>query len=398
MTSASPPRHRLSPRSTTGAGSAHLAEMTRARAGRAGSQSYASTTDWGRPAPEPVSINGHSQIGERTPLATKAEDEFPDGQGPVAMWRILPGGCSLLTFVLPGPYSQVTLPSGSAWNQAVVPRRTLAGQPCPAVTAPPSARLPPWCLTADVSPKDARVAAEVWRCEWPMQVGLADSECVLGRVGGGVFPVIGRDDLGFEVRVLGQEVEQVRSVDELDGLVAGELEAGLPVPGGGDEDSLARALVLQGAEQVPDGGDADGVLVALGLDDDFAAEDRPRVPGDAVDSAVARGTCLAGFESHRGEQVLDQGLELGGCQLHEVGALVEPGQRVAFGDEPGIDHAELEDRAHGHQLGRALGHRGGQVLQARQGLYVREVQLAEDTAGSAQGSPGTAARAGPCPG
>src|SRR5258708_28277879 len=125
MTSASPPRHRLSPRSTTGAGSAHLAEMTRARAGRAGSQSYASTTDWGRPAPEPVSINGHSQIGERTPLATKAEDELPDYHGPAAMWRILPGRCSPLTFVLPGPYSQGTLntfnlrstPAGAGYGQ-----------------------------------------------------------------------------------------------------------------------------------------------------------------------------------------------------------------------------------------------------------------------------------------
>ena len=52
---------------------------------------------------------------------------------------------------------------------------------------------------------------------------------MVGRVGGGVFPVIGWHGLGFDVRVLSQEVEQVRSVDEFDGLVVGELEAGLAV-------------------------------------------------------------------------------------------------------------------------------------------------------------------------
>jgi hypothetical protein len=36
---------------------------------------------------------------------------------------------------------------------------------------------------------------------------------VVGRVGGGVFPVIGRHDLGFDVRVFYQEVEQVRDRD-----------------------------------------------------------------------------------------------------------------------------------------------------------------------------------------
>jgi hypothetical protein len=36
---------------------------------------------------------------------------------------------------------------------------------------------------------------------------------VVGRVGGGVFPVIGWHDLGFDVRVLCQEVEQVRDRD-----------------------------------------------------------------------------------------------------------------------------------------------------------------------------------------
>ena len=68
---------------------------------------------------------------------------------------------------------------------------------------------------------------------------------------------------------------------------SGELEAGLAVPGGGDEDSLAGAFVLQCSEQVPYRGHTNGVLVALGLDNHLAAEDWPWVPGDAVHASVS---------------------------------------------------------------------------------------------------------------
>jgi hypothetical protein len=52
--------------------------------------------------------------------------------------------------------------------------------------------------------------------------------------------------------MLGEQVEQVRPVDELDWLVLREVEARLPVAGGGDEDPFAGAFVLQGPEQVAD--------------------------------------------------------------------------------------------------------------------------------------------------
>ena len=52
--------------------------------------------------------------------------------------------------------------------------------------------------------------------------------------------------------MLGEQVEQVRPVDELDWLVLRELEAGLAVAGGGDQDPLAGTFVLQGPEEVPD--------------------------------------------------------------------------------------------------------------------------------------------------
>src|SRR5580693_7173256 len=78
-----------------------------------------------------------------------------------------------------------------------------------------------------------------------------------------VIPIVWRHDLGFDACVFAEQVEQVRAVDQLDRLVLGEVEARLAVAGGGDEDSLAGAFVLQRAKQVPYCRDPDGVLVAL---------------------------------------------------------------------------------------------------------------------------------------
>jgi hypothetical protein len=89
-----------------------------------------------------------------------------------------------------------------------------------------------------------------------------------------IFPVIWRHDLGFDPRVLAEQVEQIRPVDELDRLVLGEVEAGLAVARGGDQDSLTGAFVLQRSEQIPDRGDTDSVLIALGLDYYFAGSSK----------------------------------------------------------------------------------------------------------------------------
>src|SRR5260370_3599021 len=141
------------------------------------------------------------------------------------------------------------------------------------------------------------------------------------------------------------------------------------------EDSLARAFVLQGSEQVPDGGDANGILIPFRLNYYLAAEDRPRVPGHAVDAAVARWPCLPCFQAHHGEQVLDQGLEFEERQVHEIGTLIKLRQRIAFRDEPPVHHAELKHRTHRQQLGRALRYPRREVLQARQRLDVGQVEL-----------------------
>jgi hypothetical protein len=65
------------------------------------------------------------------------------------------------------------------------------------------------------------------------------------------------------------------------------------------------------------------LAVALGLDDDLASHDRSRVVGDAVDTAVAGGSGLAGVQAH-GEQVLDQRLEVGGLSASRMGRSSNP--------------------------------------------------------------------------
>ena len=69
---------------------------------------------------------------------------------------------------------------------------------------------------------------------------------------GRVLPVVWWHDLGFDAGVLAEQVQQVRPVNKLDRLVLGEVEAGLAVAGGGEEDSLAGAFVLPRSEPVPD--------------------------------------------------------------------------------------------------------------------------------------------------
>src|SRR5579875_2815055 len=69
---------------------------------------------------------------------------------------------------------------------------------------------------------------------------------------------------------------------------------------------------MNASEEVPYRADWDGVLVALGLDDNFPAEDGPVIKGHAVDATIARCLGLAGLQSHLGEEVREQGFELAG--------------------------------------------------------------------------------------
>src|SRR5690349_1722494 len=108
--------------------------------------------------------------------------------------------------------------------------------------------------------------------------------------------------------------------------------------------------------KITDCGYVHGIAVALRLDDNFAAEDRSVVEGDAVDAAVARGPCLFGVEAHSGERILYQGFELGRAEFEQVWPLVEVGQNVGLLDEALVDHVELEDRPDRSEFVRPLGY------------------------------------------
>lgn len=208
---------------------------------------------------------------------------------------------------------------------------------------------------------------------------------LVGHFGRWVLPIVRRLDSGFDTGVLGEEVDQVGTGEELEGFAVGELEACLAVAAGGDEDAFGGTFVLHGAVQVPHGADADGVLIPLGLDDDLAAEDGSRVVRDAVDSAVAAGLGESGFEAHLLEKVGDELFELARREFHEVRPLVEGAEQVRLVDEAGVDHVELEYRPDGTEVCGTFGHRCVQSLEARNRVDAGKVDPGEGVAAGAYG-------------
>src|SRR6266516_2620929 len=106
-------------------------------------------------------------------------------------------------------------------------------------------------------------------------------------VAGGLFPVLGRLDLGIYVCMDLEQVQQVAAGQEFEWLVFGEIERCFAESRGGDEDALGGALIVNASEKVTDCAHGDGVLVAFGLDYDLAAEYWPVVEGDAVNSTIS---------------------------------------------------------------------------------------------------------------
>jgi hypothetical protein len=76
-------------------------------------------------------------------------------------------------------------------------------------------------------------------------------------------PVLRWLDLGVDLGVLLEQVEQVGARQQLQWLVVGEVEGRLAEPGCSDEDPFVGAFIVDAAEQVSYGADGDGVLVAL---------------------------------------------------------------------------------------------------------------------------------------
>lgn len=94
-------------------------------------------------------------------------------------------------------------------------------------------------------------------------------------------------------------------MDELDGLVGGELRRLPGKPRTGHEDALARALVGHDAVKVPHNGHPDGRVVPLAPDDVPSAENRLGVVRDDVDAAVREDLAALRDETHLLEERLD---------------------------------------------------------------------------------------------
>lgn len=108
----------------------------------------------------------------------------------------------------------------------------------------------------------------------------------LTRVGDLILLVVRRLDSSIDARIGVEEVLEVCAVEQLYRFALGELVGCFAVLACRDEYALRCALVLECAVEVADGRDTDGVFVAFGLNNDFAAQNRIGVIGDAVDAAI----------------------------------------------------------------------------------------------------------------
>lgn len=132
---------------------------------------------------------------------------------------------------------------------------------------------------------------------------------------------------------------------------------------------------MHGSVQVTNMSGLDGLGVELGLDDELAARDGTRIVGNAVHSPIAAGLIELGVEAHLGEQVLDEGFELLGVKVEQVGAFVDVGDDVHGIDNAGVGHAERHDRLDGDQFVRMGGNVGVEVTaNAFDGLELRFVE------------------------
>src|SRR5687767_13411951 len=89
-------------------------------------------------------------------------------------------------------------------------------------------------------------------------------------VGRWVLPIVRGFDLCFDAGMLGEEMQEVATAEELEWLALRKVERGVTVAAGGDQDALGRTFILHRAVEVANGAHTDGVLVALGLDNYLA--------------------------------------------------------------------------------------------------------------------------------
>src|SRR5690606_11564693 len=123
-------------------------------------------------------------------------------------------------------------------------------------------------------------------------------------------PVFWDDDARVDTCMFLQQVQQVRAVEQLERLPEREIKRSLPVPAGRHQDALRSAFIHHCTEQVTHSAHTDRVLVTLRLDNDLAAKHRTMVESNSIDTTVTTRLSLFRVQPHRGEEVLDEGLEL----------------------------------------------------------------------------------------
>src|SRR6266545_260280 len=182
------------------------------------------------------------------------------------------------------------------------------------------------------------------------------------------------DDSGGDVVEMAEGQER-GAVDQLQRFAGGELVAAGAEAAGGDEDALGGAGVDDGAEEVADGRRWDGAGPELGLYDELATGDRPRIVSHAVDPAVTAAAEQPRLQAHSGEQVLHEMLEGFGSQLQEIGPAVDLAQYVDRLDGPRIREIELQHGLDRLQLLRMPRHLRGEVVpHARDGIQLVQHQ------------------------
>ena len=115
--------------------------------------------------------------------------------------------------------------------------------------------------------------------------------------------------------MLSQEIQQSPAVDQLNGLVFGEVVCVRPIAAGADQNTFVRSFVEHRSIQIPYGTYSDCVAIAFGLNDHLTAEHRTGIECDCIDSSIPRTARKLGIESHLAEEIGNKLLEGGGSQV-----------------------------------------------------------------------------------
>lgn len=105
-------------------------------------------------------------------------------------------------------------------------------------------------------------------------------------------------NLGLYVRVLGKQVEQLASANQLKWFSIGEFKSGFSIATGRDQNAFGCPFIHHCAIQIADSTDAYCVLVPFGLNYDFPSEYRTRIVSNTIHSSITRSLRQACLQAH----------------------------------------------------------------------------------------------------